>query len=169
MKPISATYTLKTELVMPNDTNNLNNLMGGKLLHWMDLISAISAQRATNRTVVTVSVDFVEFKAAIPLGAIVILEARVTRTFHTSLEVRIDVACEDLQTGTRKESNTAFYTFVAVDQSGRPIPVGPVMPETEAEKADFEGAQQRRELRLLLAGRLDPKDATSLKEWLGLS
>ena len=88
-KKVAESYTLKTELVLPNDTNTLGNLMGGKLLHWMDVISAISAQRATHRTVVTVAVDFVEFKESIPLGSIVILEAKVTRTFTSSLEVRI--------------------------------------------------------------------------------
>lgn len=163
-KKVSDTYTLKTELVLPNDTNNLNNLMGGKLLHWMDVIAAISAQRATNRTVVTVAVDFVEFKNPIPLGSIVILEARVTRTFTSSLEIRIDVQIESLATGERKDSNTAYYTFVAVDQSGRPIPVTPVIPETDVEKRDFESAGKRREMRLLLAGRIDPSEASNLKE-----
>ena len=165
-KKASDTYTLKTELVLPNDTNNLGNLMGGKLLHWMDVISAISAQRASNRTVVTVSVDFVEFRASIPLGAIVILEAQVTRTFTSSLEVRIDVSYENLQTGDKHPSNTAYYTFVAVDQSGRPIPVNAIEPETEKEKEWYESAMQRRELRLLLAGRIKPSEATGLKEIL---
>lgn len=166
-KKVSETYSLKTELVLPNDTNNLGNLMGGKLLHWMDVISAIAAQRASNRTVVTVAVDFVEFKAAIPLGSIVILEAKVTRTFTSSLEVRIDVFHENLRTGERKESNTAYYTFVAVDQSGSPIPVTPVIPETEEEKELFESAQQRRDLRLLLAGRIKPGEAKGLKAIFG--
>lgn len=165
-KKVSDTYTLKTELVLPNDTNALGNLMGGKLLHWMDVVSAISAQRASNRTVVTVSVDFVEFKSAIPLGAIVILEARVTRAFTTSLEVRIDVFCESLTTGSRKKSNTAYYTFVAVDQSGSPIPVKEVLPETEEEKEWHEGALRRRQLRLLLAGRIKAEDASVLLEML---
>ena len=162
----SETYTLKTEMVLPNDTNTLGNLMGGKLLHWMDVISAIAAQRATRRTVVTVSVDFVEFKASIPLGSIVILEAVVTRCFTTSLEVKIDVNVENLQTGEKQESNTAYYSFVAVDQSGRPIPVTPVIPETEEEEVLYEEALQRRELRLLLAGRIQPDDATGLIELL---
>ncbi len=166
--PVSKTYSLKTEIVLPNDTNTLGNLMGGKLLHWMDMISAIAAQRASRRIVVTVSVDFVEFKAAIPLGSIVILEAKVTRTFTSSLEVRIDVSCENLQTGLRQVSNTAYYTFVAVDQAGRPIPVTPVIPETDLEKELHEGALHRRELRLLLAGRLQPKDAHGLRDLLGL-
>ncbi|MEL6589740.1 MAG: acyl-CoA thioesterase [Bacteroidota bacterium] len=165
-KKASETYSLKTELVLPNDTNNLGNLMGGKLLHWMDIISAIAAQRASNRTVVTIAVDFVEFKSSIPLGSVVVLEAFVTRSFTTSMEVRIDVAFENLQTGERKASNSAYYTFVAVDQSGRPIPVTAVEPETENEKALYESAMQRRELRLLLAGRIQPKEAKGLQDLL---
>lgn len=165
-KKVSDTYTLKTELVMPDDSNNLGNLMGGKLLHWMDIVSAISAQRASNRTVVTVAVDFVEFKLPIPQGSIVILEARVSRTFTSSLEVRIDVSCEDLSTGNRIHSHVAYYTFVAVDQSGRPIPVTSVIPETEQEKKWYEEALRRRELRLLLAGRLDMDQAKGLQEYI---
>jgi acyl-CoA hydrolase len=168
IKTVADTYTLKTELVLPNDTNTLGNLMGGKLLHWMDVISAISAQRATHRTVVTAAVDFVEFKESIPLGYIVILEARVTRTFTTSLEVRVDVSCENLQTGVRKISNTAYYTFVAVDQSGRPIPVTPIEPGNEEEKRWHAEAQRRRELRLLLSGRLQAADAHGLRAFFGL-
>lgn len=165
-KKASETYTLKTELVLPNDTNTLGNLMGGKLLHWMDIISAIAAQRASNRTVVTIAVDFVEFKHSIPLGSVVILEAFVTRSFTTSMEVRIDVTFENLQTGEKKQSNSAYYTFVAVDQSGRPIPVTEVVPETENEQTLYESAMQRRELRLLLAGRIKPEEATELQELL---
>ncbi|WNJ16546.1 acyl-CoA thioesterase [Pontibacter sp. G13] len=167
-KKVSETYALKTEIVLPNDTNNLGNLMGGKLLHWMDVITAISAQRASNRTVVTVSVDFVEFKKSIPLGSVVILESRVTRTFNSSLEVRVDVAFENLGTGEKQSSNSAYYTFVAVDQSGRPIPVGNVEPETDPEKELYQGALQRRELRLLLAGRIKADQAKGLKEIFGI-
>ncbi|MEM9932671.1 MAG: acyl-CoA thioesterase [Bacteroidota bacterium] len=163
-KKVSETYTLKTELVLPNDTNNLGNLMGGKLLHWMDVISAISAQRATRRTVVTKTVDFVEFKNSIPLGAIVILEAVVTRVFNTSVEVRVDVSYEILNTGEKKPSNTAYFTFVAVDQSGTPIPISQLDPETEKEKNLYEEASRRRELRLLLAGRIEANQAEFMKK-----
>jgi len=163
-KKVSETYSLNTELVLPNDTNNLGKLMGGKLLHWMDIIGAISAQRATNRTVVTVAVDFVEFKTSIPLGAVVMLEARVTRTFNSSLEVRIDVSYENLQKGERHHSNSAYYSFVAVDQSGQPIPVNSIEPETEEEQKLYEGALRRREMRLMLAGRIKPEDAKGLQE-----
>ena len=163
-KTVADTYTLKTELVLPNDTNNLDNLMGGKLLHWMDVVAAISAMRASNRTMVTVSVDFVEFKSSIPLGAVVQLHAKVTRAFNTSVEVKIDVYFEILQTGEHKHSNTAFYTFVAVDQSGRPIPISQITPITEDEKALYESALQRREMRLLLAGRIKAEETTVVHE-----
>ncbi|MEL6673735.1 MAG: acyl-CoA thioesterase [Bacteroidota bacterium] len=165
-KTVSETFTVMTELVLPNESNNLGNLMGGQLMYWMDVVSAISAQRATHRTVVTVAVDFVEFKASIPKGAVVILEAKVTRCFNTSLEVKIDVFYEILSTGEKKPSNSAYFTFVAVDQGGRPIPVTEVLPETAAEKELYEGALRRRELRMLLAGRIKPEDARGLQELL---
>ncbi len=143
-----------TEIVMPNDTNGLGNLMGGKLLHWMDVVAAIAAQRHAGRVVVTASVDFVDFKSPIALNEVVSLEARVTRAFTTSMEVRIDVYAELPTKGIpRRDCNTAFYTFVAVDQSGRPIPVVPLEPETEEEKHWYEHALDRRHMRLKNAKR----------------
>jgi len=153
-----------TELVLPNDTNTLGNLMGGRLLHWMDIVSAISAAKHCNRVVVTASVDFVDFKSPIELGEIVCLEAKVTRAFTTSMEVRIDVWAENMQSGERRYCNSAYYTFVAVDQSGRPIPVVAVEPESEEEQEYYEGALRRRELRLVQAKRMKPEDATHLKK-----
>ena len=163
-KTVSVTQTLMTEIVLPNDTNPLGNLMGGKLLHWMDIAAAISAQRASNRICVTASVDGVDFKEAIRLGEIVILEARVTRAFNTSMEVRIDVFVESMTTGTRRHTNVAYYTFVAIDSSGLPIPAPEIVPETAQEQEWWEGAQRRREVRLLLAGRIKPADASALQE-----
>jgi acyl-CoA hydrolase len=154
-----------TELVLPNDTNTLGNLMGGRLLHWMDIVSAIAASRHCNRVVVTASVDFVDFKSPIKLAEIVILEARVTRAYNTSMEVRIDVWAEDMQANERRYCNTAYYTFVAVDQTGRPIPVAPLLPETDEEKELYEGALRRRELRLVFAKRIKPEEATHLKKF----
>lgn len=152
-----------TELVFPNDTNILGNLMGGKLLHWMDIVSAISASKHCNRVCVTASVDFVDFRSPIRLAEIVLLEAFVTRSFHTSMEVRIDVWAENMQQVDGKRfCNSAYYTFVAVDQSGRPIPVIPVEPVTEIEIKYYEGAMRRRELRLVSAGRMKPEEATNL-------
>ncbi len=156
-------HTIMNELVLPNDTNTLNNLMGGRLLHWMDVVSAIAAQKHSNRTVVTASVDSVSFKESIGLGDVVTLEARVTRSFKTSMEVHIDVWCENIPKGKRIKCNEAYFTFVAVDGNGRPINVPELEPETEEERARFDGALRRRQLRLILAGRMKPDDATELK------
>ncbi len=168
-KPVQESYVTMTELVLPNDTNTLNNLMGGRLMHWMDIVSAIAAQKHSNRIVVTASVDNVSFSKAIQLGNVVTLKARVTRAFSSSMEVRIDVEAEDIPSGKKFESNSAFFTFVAVDQSGRPIDVSEVLPETQEEKELYDGALRRRQLRLVLAGRMKPDDATELKSLFNLS
>jgi len=152
-----------TELVLPNDTNTLNNLMGGRLMHWMDIVSAISAQKHSNRIVVTASVDNISFKHPIRLGNVVTLRAKVTRAFNSSMEVRIDVDAEDIPSNTKTESNSAFFTFVAVDQLGRPIDIPEVEPETDEERALYEGALRRRQLRLILGGRMKPSEAKELK------
>lgn len=163
IKSPAESLVVMNELVLPNDTNPLNNLMGGKLLHWMDIAAAISAQKHCNRIVVTASVDNVSFKYPIKLGDVVTIHAKVTRAFHTSLEVRLDVWAENIPSGTKIKSNEAYYTFVAVDQGGRTIPVPELIPETEGEKKLFEGALRRRQLRLVLSGRMKPEDATELK------
>src|SRR6201986_897185 len=111
-------YTIMNELVLPNDTNTLNNLMGGRLLHWMDIAAAISGQKHCNRIVVTASVDNVSFKHPIKLGDVISIEARVTRAFNTSVEVRMDVWAENIPNGTRVKSNEAYYSFVALDKEG---------------------------------------------------
>ncbi|HYK77549.1 MAG TPA: acyl-CoA thioesterase [Daejeonella sp.] len=162
-KTSQASFIVMNELVLPNDTNTLNNLMGGRLLHWMDIAAAISAQKHCNRIVVTASVDNVSFKHPIKLGDVVTIEAKVTRAFHTSLEVRLVVWAENIPSGSRLKSNEAYYTFVAVDQGGRTIPVPELIPETDAEQILFDGALQRRQLRLILAGKMKPDDATELK------
>ena len=151
-----------TEMVLPNDTNTLNNLMGGRLLHWMDICAAIAAQKHSNRLVVTASVDNVSFSEPIKLGNIVTLKARVTRAFNSSMEVFLDVWAEDIPGGKRVSTNRAFYTFVAVDQNGRPIEVPELIPQTDEEKERFNSALRRRQLRLVLAGRMNPEDATEL-------
>jgi acyl-CoA hydrolase len=156
-------FTIMNELVLPNDTNTLNNLMGGRLLHWMDIAAAISAQKHCNRIVVTASVDNVSFKQAIKLGDVITIEAKVTRAFNTSVEVRLDVWAENIPSGSRVKSNEAYYTFVAVDQSGRTIPVPELVPETADEVELFEGALRRRQLRLILGGKMKANDALELK------
>ena len=152
-----------TELVLPNDTNTLNNLMGGRLMHWMDIVSAIAAQKHSSSTVVTASVDNISFKHPIGLGNVVTLKAKVTRAFNSSMEVRIDVHAEDIPNGGKFESNSAFFTFVAVDSNARPIPVPGIIPETDEEKLLYDGALRRRQLRLILAGKLKPSEANELK------
>lgn len=158
-----------TELVLPNDTNTLNNLMGGRLMHWMDIVSAISAQKHSNHIVVTASVDNISFKHPIRLGNVVTLRAKVTRAFNSSMEVRIDVDAEDIPSSTKTDSNSAFFTFVAVDRHGKPTDIPEVEPETDDEKALYEGALRRRQLRLILAGRMKPSEAKELKSIFDIS
>ncbi len=158
-----------TEMVLPNDTNTLGNLMGGRLLYYMDIAAAIAAQKHSNRIVVTASVDNVSFAEAVRLGNIVTLKAQVTRSFSSSMEVYIEVWAEDIPAGVRVSTNSAFYTFVAVDQTGRPIEVPGVVPETDEEKDRYASALRRRQLRLVLAGRMKPQDATELREFLQVS
>jgi len=153
------------ELVLPNDTNTLNNLMGGRLLHWMDIAAAISAQKHCNRIVVTASVDNVSFQHPIKLGDVITIEAVVTRAFHTSVEVRLDVWAENIPSGSRQKSNEAYYTFVALDQDGKTIPVPELVPETEDEIELHAGALRRRQLRLILAGKMKAHEAIELKDF----
>lgn len=152
-----------TEIVLPNDTNTLGNLMGGRLLHWMDIIGAVACQRHCGRIVVTASVNNVSFDQPIKLGNIVTLHSKVSRAFTTSMEVYVDVYVEDPFSGAKKKCNEAIYTFVAVDQMGNPIHVPPVIAETEDEKRRFDGALRRRQLSLILAGKMKPEDASELK------
>jgi acyl-CoA hydrolase len=165
-KRASESHTIMTEMVLPNDTNTLNNLMGGRLLHFMDIAAAIAAQKHSNRIVVTASVDNVSFAEPIKLGNIVTMKAQVTRAFSSSMEVYIEVWAEDIPAGVRVSTNSAYYTFVAVDQSGRPIEVSPVIAESDDEKARYESALRRRQLRLVLAGRMKPQEATELRALL---
>jgi acyl-CoA hydrolase len=159
----SDSFVSMTELVLPNDTNTLNNLMGGRLMHWMDIVSAIAAQRHSNRIVVTASVDNISFREPIRLGNVVTLKAKVTRAFNSSMEIRIDVEAEDIPSAKKFISNSAYLTFVAVDGTGRPIDVPEIEPETEEEKELYAGALRRRQLRLVLSGRMKPSDAHELK------
>lgn len=159
----SDSLTTMTELVLPNDTNTLNNLMGGRLLHLMDIAAAIAAQKHSGRIVVTASVDNVSFQEPIALGDVLTLQAKVTRAFNSSMEVYIEVTAENIPAGIRKSTNKAFYTFVAVDQMGKPINVPELIAESEEEKELFAGALRRRQLRLILAKRMKPEDATELK------
>lgn len=157
------TFSSTTRLVLPNDTNTLGNLMGGNLLHWMDVAAAISANRHCRRVVVTAAVNNVSFQKPIKLGEIVIIESQVTRSFKSSMEVYLEVFVESTLTGVKSRCNEAMYTFVAVDQQGAPIEVPKTLPETKEEEQRFDGALRRRQLRLILAGKMKPSDATELK------
>jgi acyl-CoA hydrolase len=159
----SETHAITTKLVLPNDTNTHNNLFGGQLLAWMDVIASISAHRHCRRVVVTASVNNVSFNYPIKHSSIVTLEAKVSRAFNSSMEVFIDVFVEDFVTGKRLKCNEAIYTFVAVDQNGGPIQVPELIPESEEEIERFNGALRRKQLSLILAGKMKPSEATELK------
>jgi acyl-CoA hydrolase len=145
---VKDSYVEMTQLVLPNDTNQLGNLLGGRLMEWMDIAAAISAQRHSNRICVTAAFDNSAFHQPIKLGEVVILRASVNRTFHTSMEVGVQVTTENQLTGERKIANTAYLTFVAVDENNKPIPISPVIPQTVAEKRRYKDALTRREMRL---------------------
>ncbi|MEE6186857.1 MULTISPECIES: acyl-CoA thioesterase [Chitinophagaceae] len=154
---------IMTELVLPNDTNTFGNLMGGRLMYWMDIAAALSAQKHCNAPVVTASVDNLSFVNPIKLGNVVHIEARVTRSFNTSMEVMLNVWGEDLVRKDRYKSNTAYYTFVALDADGKPTPVPAIEPETDEEKELYNGALRRRQLRLILSNKMKPGEATELR------
>lgn len=147
-RSVRASQVEMTELVLPNDTNQLGNLLGGRLMHWMDIAAAMAAQRHSNRVCVTASVDEMSFHQPIRLGQVVTLKASINRVFGTSMEVGVHVQTENLLTGKKLTANTAYLTFVALDAEGKPIPVRPVLPGTQSERRRYREALQRRELRL---------------------
>lgn len=155
--------TILTDLVLPSETNPLNNLFGGELLARMDRAASIAARRHSRRIVVTASVNHVAFNKAIPLGSVVTVEAAVSRAFKSSMEIFIDVWVEDRESGKRSKANEAIYTFVAVDETGTPISVPELIPETKLETDRFEAALRRKQLSLVLAGKMKPSEATELK------
>ena len=154
--------TVLTDTVLPGETNAINNLFGGELLARMDRAAAISAKRHSKQFVVTSSVNNVSFGKAIPIGTTVTIEAKVSRAFTTSMEVFIDVWVDD-DSGKKIKANEAIYTFVAVDSSGRPTKIDPIRPETEEEKKRYDAALRRKQLSLVLAGKMKADDATELK------
>ena len=162
-KSPSDSLTILTDLVLPSETNPLNNLFGGELLARMDRAASITAQRHSRRVAVTASVNHVAFNRAIPLGSVVTIEAKVSRSFKSSMEIYLDVWIEDRETGIKSKANEAIYTFVAVDDSGSPVEVPPVIPKTELEKERFDAALRRKQLSLVLAGKMNPHEATELK------
>jgi acyl-CoA hydrolase len=152
-----------TELVLPNDTNNFGNLMGGRLMYWMDIAAALAAAKHCAAPVVTASVDNISFESPIKIGNVVHIEAKVSRAFNTSMEVFLKVWGEDPIQQYKYKSNEAYYTFVALDPNGKPRTVNTLSPETKDEISLFDGALRRRQLRLILGGKLKPENAPELK------
>jgi acyl-CoA hydrolase len=162
-KKPSDSYIVMTELVLPNDTNVFGNLMGGRLMYWMDIAAAIAAAKHCNAPVVTASVDNISFENPIKLGNVVHIEASVTRAFSTSMEVHLKVWGEDLTQQYKYKSNEAYYTFVALDPNRKPRKVPELIPETDEDQRLYDGALRRRQLRLILGGKMKPDDALELK------
>ena len=162
-KTPSDSLVVMTELVLPNDTNNFGNLMGGRLMYWMDIAAALAAAKHCAAPVVTASVDNISFESPIKIGNVVHIEAKVTRAFRSSMEVHMKVWGEDPIQQYKYKSNEAYYTFVALDPNGKPRSVNTVKPVTEEEIKLFDGALRRRQLRLILGGKLKPEDAPELK------
>jgi acyl-CoA hydrolase len=146
--PVKRSQVFMTELVLPNDTNQLGNLLGGRLMHWIDIAAAIAAQRHCGHVCVTASVDELDFHTPIKLGEIVTLQASVNRAFRSSMEVGVLVTAQGLGSGVERRANNAYLTFVAIDDVGRPVQVPSVLPETVDEKRRYEEAAVRRDLRL---------------------
>ena len=162
-KTPSQSKTIMTDMVLPSETNPLNNLFGGELLARMDRAASIAARRHSRRITVTASVNHVAFNRSVPLGSVVTVEAKVSRAFKTSMEVYLDVWVEDRKSGKREKANEAIYTFVAVDDNGNPVKVPEIKPETPLEIERFEAALRRKQLSLVLAGKMKPDEATELK------
>lgn len=159
----SQSKTIMTDLVLPSETNPLNNLFGGELLARMDRAASIAARRHSRRIVVTASVNHVAFNRMIPLGSVVTVEAKISRAFKTSMEIFIDIWVEDRESGICAKANEAIYTFVAVNEQGLPVPVPQVSPESDLEKERYEAALRRKQLSLVIAGKMAPKEATELR------
>ena len=159
----SESRTTLTDLVLPSETNPIGNMFGGELLARMDRAASIAARRHSRQIVVTVSVNHVAFNKMIPLGSVVTVEASISRAFKTSMEVYMDVWLEDRQSGELTKANEAIFTFVAVDEQGQPVQVPEITPETPLEKERYAAALRRRQLSLVLAGKLKAHDATELK------
>jgi acyl-CoA hydrolase len=162
-KSASESAIIMTEIVLPNDTNVHGSLMGGRLMYWMDIAAALSAGKHCNAPVVTASVDNISFEAPIGLGNVVHIQAKVSRAFNTSMEVHLNVWGEDLTKQFRYKSNEAYYTFVALDENKKPIRVPLLVPESKEEENLYEGALRRRQVRLILGGKMKPEDAAELK------
>ena len=162
-KTPESSKTIQTDVVMPGDTNSLNNLFGGELLARMDKVASIAAIKHSENIVVTASVNNVAFGEPVPNGSILTIEAKVSRAFNSSMEVFIDVWKQNKTNPKKTKVNEAIYTFVALNKKGKTVKVPQIIPETELEKSRYDAALRRRQLSLVLAGKLSAKDATELK------
>ena len=147
-RPVSASHTTMSELMMPNMANNMGNVFGGVILSLVDRVAAVAATRHARRPCVTVSVDQVNFREPIYLSELVTAQASVNFTGKTSMEVGVRIESENLLTGKRRHTNSCYVTYVAVDERGRPTVVPPVLPETDDEKRRYRAAEARRQHRL---------------------
>lgn len=165
-KTVAASHTTMTQLVMPNDTNPLNNLMGGNLMRWMDIAAGICAGKHCEAHVVTASVDHVSFHHPIKMGDVVTISAQLTRAFTTSVEIFVEVFTSNIKGGSPQKSNHAFFTFVALeDDTQKPKVVPLLIPLSDSEQTLYEAASRRREIRLILSGRMKPEQATEVKDF----
>ncbi|MBM3746208.1 MAG: acyl-CoA thioesterase [Acidobacteria bacterium] len=155
-RPVRESVSEYSELALPNDANTFGFLLGGKVMHLVDLAAAMAAMRHARRPVVTASVDHMSFLHPIHIGQLVIVRSSVNRVFRTSMEVGVKVFVEDLLTGERKHTSSAYLTFVAIDERGCPVAVPQVNPETEEEQRRYEDAGRRRAGRLELKSRQRP-------------
>ncbi len=163
-KKVSYSRTTMTEMIMPNDANPLGNLMGGNLMRWMDIVASICAGKHSEAHVVTASVDHVSFQKPIKVGDVITLEASVTRAFNTSVEIYVEVFVANIKGKNFFRSNHAYFTFVALDdEQKKPRKIVPVLPLTREEQKLYDGALRRRQLRLILSGRMKPEDANEIK------
>lgn len=163
IKTPSDSLTILTDIVLPGETNPLGNLFGGELLARMDRACSIAAKRHSRCIVVTASVNHVAFNKAVPVGSVVTIEAKVSRAFNSSMEVYVDVWMEDRASQVRSRVNEGIYTFVAVDTHGKPITIPQIQPQTELEIKRYDGALRRKQLSLILSGKMTPSEATELK------
>lgn len=167
-KKVSESKTIMTEMIMPNDTNPLGNLMGGNLLRWMDIAGGICAGKHCEKHTVTASVDHVSFQKPILVGDVITIEASVTRAFTSSVEVYVEVFAADIKGKNNRLCNHAYYTFVGLDdETRRPTQIPAVLPLSKDEQQQHESALRRREVRLVLSKRMKPEEASNLKELFG--
>jgi len=149
-KPVSVSRSEMVEAVLPNDANPLGAMLGGRVMHLMDIAGALAAHRHSNSHVVTASVDYLDFRFPIHVGEFIVLKSSVNRVFHTSMEVGVKVFSENVLTGERKHTSSAYVTFVAIDSKGQPHAIPPLILETDDDRRRYRDAGERRRVRLAM-------------------